>query len=129
MPGSPCCSSRTMSNSRWRRIASSLSCSVCRAPSRRSDRASTAPRYRASRRGDLAASGLQIASERKSWSRRSLARAASAMAVSTGFFSGPVVKTAESATTTLVAPCTRENASTTPKLRRFMHPTRPSVVH
>src|SRR6187551_788598 len=51
---------------------------------------------------------------RRSRLSRSLARAASAMAVSTGFFSGPVVNTEESATATLAAPCTRENASTTP---------------
>src|SRR5207244_2100201 len=51
---------------------------------------------------------------RSSCASRSLARAASVMAVSTGFFSGPVVNAEESATTTLRTACSRPQASSMP---------------
>src|SRR6478735_9742311 len=62
-----------------------------------------ASRHQAASGSDLELA-RQTANARKSRSSRSAARAASAMAVSTGFFSGPVVNTEESATTTLGAP-------------------------
>src|SRR5205814_3663368 len=62
----------------------------------------------------LTARAHQMSPARKSSARRALVRAANAMAVNTGFFSGPVVNTAESATATLRAANTRQNRSTTP---------------